>query len=281
MKRLASTERVHPNARRLDGASALELIAALNREDIVAAKAVGAARHSIARLADAVAAAIGNGGRLLYVGAGTSGRLGALDAAECPPTFGSDPADVVAVIAGGPRALLRAVEGAEDDRKAAAAEMKRLKVSPRDVVCGISASGRAPFVRAALAAAARRGATTALVTCNPSDLSVDYPVVVRTGPELVAGSTRLKAGTATKLVLNAVTTAAFTRLGRVQGGQMVALRGTNQKLRERAVRIVTERAKVNAAAARRALAAERWSVAAALRALQKPSRHSQRPSRRS
>jgi N-acetylmuramic acid 6-phosphate etherase len=193
-------------------------------------------------VARAVSEALRAGGRLLYVGAGTSGRLGVLDASECPPTFGTSPKQVQAVIAGGRRAMTHAVEGAEDDAGAGAASVIGLRVEPRDVVCGISASARTPFVLGALEEARRRGARTVLVCCNrPAPrVEVDHVLLAETGPELVAGSTRLKAGTATKLILNALTTAAFVSLGKVYRGRMVDVRPTNEKLRTRAARMVAE-----------------------------------------
>lgn len=207
----------------------------------MAVRAVGKVLPAIAQGASAVAQALERGGRLLYVGAGTSGRLGALDAAECPPTFGTQPEQVQAVIAGGPEALTRAVEGAEDDREAGARALEALEVGPHDVVCGISASGQTRFVHGALEHATSRGAHTLLVTCNPAVRRLRLAqrlIVLNTGAELVAGSTRLKAGTATKLVLNALTTAAMVALGRVQDGLMVNVKPTNRKLKARAARIV-------------------------------------------
>lgn len=205
-------------------------------------------------------------GRLLYVGAGTSGRLGVLDASECPPTFGAAPSQVQAVIAGGRRALTRAVEGAEDDVPAGAEAVRRFRAGPRDVVCGITASATTPYVLGALEEARRRGARTALVCCNPPGpgVRVDFLIHVPTGPELVAGSTRLKAGTATKLVLNALTTAAFVSLGKVYRGRMVDVRPANAKLRARAARMVAELTELPPGAARRLLEAAGGEVKLAL-----------------
>jgi N-acetylmuramic acid 6-phosphate etherase len=226
---------------------------------------VARALPALARLADLAAAALSAGGRLVYVGAGTSGRLAALDAAECPPTFGTRPRDVVAIVAGGARALRRAVEGAEDDRDGGRAAVRRARLGPRDVAVGVSASGTTPYVLAALGEARARGARAALVTCNPAArLAAGLTVVLRTGPELVAGSTRLKAGTATKMALSLLSTAAMLRLGRVRAGRMIDLVGTNEKLRRRAVRIVAELGGVGAPRAQAALARRGWSVRAAL-----------------
>jgi N-acetylmuramic acid 6-phosphate etherase len=233
------TEAVHARADRLDALPTRELVRALNREDAVAVRAVGEAGADIAALADALAGVIRGGGRLYYVGAGTSGRLGALDAAEWPPTFGTPRSLAVAVIAGGPRALQRAIEEIEAQPKAGARALR--EVTGRDLVIGITASGTTPFVHGALAEARRRGATTALVTCNPgAKARVDHRVTADTGAELVAGSTRLKAGTATKLILNAISTAAMIRLGRVKRGRMAFVQPLNPKLRARAKRIARD-----------------------------------------
>ena len=222
---------------------------------MAAVRAVRPALPQVARVARAVAEALRAGGRLLYVGAGTSGRLGVLDASECPPTFGASPLQVQAVIAGGRRAMTHAVEGAEDDVEAGASSVRELRVGPRDVVCGISASARTPFVLGALDEARRLGARTALVCCNPPGprVRVDDVLLAETGPELVSGSTRLKAGTATKLILNALTTAAFVALGKVYRGRMVDVRPTNAKLRERAARMVAELTDLTPAAAQQLL----------------------------
>lgn len=215
----------------------------LHQEDRVAVEAVSRVLPSVVLAAQAAQEALAAGGRLLYVGAGTSGRLGALDAAECPPTFGTDPEQVVAIIAGGPAALTQAIEGAEDDTAAGARAMRELRVKAPDFVVGISASAGTPFVKGALHQAKALGARTAMVSCNPSvrDRRVaDLLVAPQTGPELIAGSTRLKAGTATKLVLNAISTTAMVGLGKVYRGRMVDLRPTNKKLKDRAHRMVAE-----------------------------------------
>jgi N-acetylmuramic acid 6-phosphate etherase len=188
-----------------------------------------------------VAEALRSGGRLVYVGAGTSGRLGVLDAAECPPTFGIDPRRVVGLVAGGQRALARAVEGAEDRVRPAAQSLRQLRVGPSDVVCAICASGVTPFTLGALRTARRRGARTVLVTCAPRPglgRLADVVIAPRVGPEVLAGSTRMKAGVATQIVLHTLTTAAMVRLGKVYGNLMVDLRPTSRKLRARAARIV-------------------------------------------
>jgi N-acetylmuramic acid 6-phosphate etherase len=238
------TERRNPRSVTIDTASSLEIVDLIGAEDAGVPGAVARAREEIARAIDLVEGAFRAGGRLLYVGAGTSGRLGVLDAAECPPTFGTPPEMVVGVIAGGYPALVRSVEGAEDDVNAGLGEMDARKVGPSDVVVGIAASGTTPFVRAALSRAQTLGARTALVTCaDPPALlreTCDVCIVVKVGPEVVTGSTRMKAGTATKLVLNTLTTGAMIRLGKTYGNLMVDLRAWNDKLIDRSRRIVME-----------------------------------------
>ncbi|WP_257455958.1 N-acetylmuramic acid 6-phosphate etherase [Archangium lipolyticum] len=263
---LPPTERLHPRADDLDLVSTEEVVRRLHQEDEAAVRAVRPALREVARVARAVSDALRAGGRLLYVGAGTSGRLGVLDASECPPTFGASPQQVQAVIAGGRRAMTHAVEGAEDDAEAGAASMIRLRVESRDVVCGISASARTPFVLGALEEARRRGARTVLVCCNRPGprVRVEHVLLAETGPELVAGSTRLKAGTATKLILNALTTAAFVTQGKVYRGRMVDVRPTNEKLRARATRMVAELTDLSPAAAARLLERARGEVKVAL-----------------
>jgi N-acetylmuramic acid 6-phosphate etherase len=264
MKRLPPTERVHPLSSDLEALPTRALVARLHAGDGEAVRAVGGALPALARLADAAAAALAAGGRVVYVGAGTSGRLAALDAAECPPTFGTSPRQVIALVAGGARALRRAVEGAEDDRPGGRTAVRGAHVGPDDLVVGITASGRTPFVRAALDEARRLGARTAILTGDPAARgAAELAVVLRTGPELLAGSTRMKAGSAAKMALTLVSTAAMVRLGRARGGRMTDLVATNEKLRGRAVRIVVEETGVSPARARALLARAGWSVAAA------------------
>ena len=260
------TERLHPRADDLDLLSIEAVVHRMHQEDLAAVRAVRTALPFVAEAARAVADALRAGGRLLYVGAGTSGRLGVLDASECPPTFGASPSQIQAAIAGGRRALTRAVEGAEDDKAAGATAVRLFRASPRDVVIGISASASTPYVLGALAEARRRKARTVLVCCNPPSqrVKVDIVILAATGPELVAGSTRLKAGTATKLILNAITTAAFVSLGKVYRGRMVDVHLANAKLRARAVRMVAELTELPQAKARRLLGAAGGSVKVAL-----------------
>jgi len=238
------TERRNPNTRDIDVASSTELVDLIAGEDAGVPGAVMAARAPIARAVELVEEGFRRGGRLLYVGAGTSGRLGVLDAAECPPTFGTPPEMVVGIIAGGARALIKAVEGAEDDINAGIAAMDDHRVRAEDVVIGIAASGTTPYVRAALGRAQALGARTGLVACaEPPALlrnTCDVCIVVLVGPEVITGSTRMKAGTATKLVLNTITTGAMIRLGKTYGNLMVDLRASNAKLEDRSQRIVME-----------------------------------------
>jgi N-acetylmuramic acid 6-phosphate etherase len=250
------TERADPATGRLDRLSAVEIARAMNRADRRAVRAVGRAAPAIGRAVDLIVRALSRRGRLIFVGAGTSGRLGVLEAAECPPTFDTPPSLVQAVIAGGRRTVFRSSEGAEDDGPEGARQVRR-RVRRGDVVVGIAASGVTPFVRAALREARRRGAATALVTCNPQVPASAARVVIAlaVGPEVLTGSTRLKAGTATKLALNTLTTASFARLGKIYGNRMVDLRPRSAKLRARALRLVRELGRVNPREAERLLRA--------------------------
>lgn len=235
------TERPNPRTRRLDRLAPVALVRTITAEDQRAAASVAKVSRDLARAVETVAAALRSGGRLIYAGAGTSGRLGVLDAAECPPTFGVPRGRVVGIIAGGRRALWRAVEGAEDRGADAERALARLRVGPPDVVCAVCASGVTPFALGALRAARRRGARTLMVTCAPSPRHralADIVVALRVGPEVLAGSTRMKAGLATKMVLHTLTTAAMVRVGKVYGNLMVDLMPTSVKLRARARRIV-------------------------------------------
>lgn len=252
----ARTEQRNPHSRGLDRKPTLDILRILNREDSRVALAVRAELGNLARAVDAIVKALRSGGGLLYVGAGTSGRLAVLDAAECPPTFGTPPGMVRALIAGGTRALRRAVEGAEDSPSQGARDARRAGVSRRDVVVGLSASGATPYVLGALAHARRRGALTIGVTSNrnsPLAREQAIAIVPDTGAEAIAGSTRLKAGTAQKMILNLLSTAAMARLGRVYENWMIHVALTNRKLRRRGARILEEAAGASAAAAQRAL----------------------------
>ncbi len=262
------TEQRNPRTARIDVASTLEIVDLINAEDALVAPAVRLEREPIARAIELVVTALRGGGRLLYIGAGTSGRLGVLDASECPPTFGTPSGMVVGIIAGGEQALVRSVEGAEDDQDAAVAAMDNVAVGPADVVLGIAASGTTPFVRAALGRARARGARTALLSCSdpPRDLAEQCHVVIlpKVGPEVVTGSTRMKAGTATKLVLNTITTGAMIRLGKIYGNLMVDLMATSDKLRDRGERILMECCTVDRTRARGAIEAAGGSIKLAI-----------------
>ncbi len=237
------TEQVNPNSQNLDQLSALELVDLFNQEDQHLIQAIAGARESLAIAIDKIAAALSGGGRLFYVGAGTSGRLGVLDAAECPPTFCSPPEMVQAVIAGGEAALVRSSEAMEDRPEDGATAMQERQISNKDVVVGITAGGTTPYVHGALEAAHQRGATTIFIACVPQSqvqLSVDVDIRLLVGPEILAGSTRMKAGTVTKLALNILSTGAMVKLGKVYGNRMVDVSVTNSKLLDRALRILCD-----------------------------------------
>lgn len=237
------TETRNSRSMALDRMSVLDALRLMNEEDTRVPLAVREALPAIAQAVTHVVTALAEGGRLIYVGAGTSGRLAVLDAAECPPTFNTDPSQVQALIAGGPEALLRAIEGAEDDQALAVTDLARLAVSARDVVMGVAASGHTPYVLAAVEAARAQGAVTIGLVCNaPAPLLelVDVPIAVIVGPEVLTGSTRLKAGTAQKMVLNMITTVSMVQLGKVYENLMVDVQPTNDKLRARARRILVD-----------------------------------------
>src|SRR5256714_10628317 len=238
------TERRNPRTASIDLASPIEIVDMINAEDQRVPVAVATQREPIARAIELAEATFRKGGRLFYVGAGTSGRLGVLDASECPPTFGTDPEMVQGIIAGGLPALTRSQEGAEDIVENGALAMDEHRVGDKDFVIGIAASGTTPYVRSALERAAALGASTGIVASSPppADLvaKVDVTMLPIVGPEVVTGSTRMKAGTATKLVLNTITTGAMIRLGKTYGNLMVDLRATNNKLIDRSQRIVME-----------------------------------------
>jgi N-acetylmuramic acid 6-phosphate etherase len=236
-----TTEAINPASSRIDELDAAGIVAVMNAEDAEVAAAVARESAAIAQAIEIIADRFRGGGRLVYIGAGTSGRLGVLDASECPPTFGTPPEMVVGLIAGGPQALTRAVEGAEDSRDLAAADLAAIHLSARDVLVGIATSGRTPYVLGGLAHARSVGAFAIGFACNEkSELEsvAELMIVPRVGPEIVTGSTRLKAGTATKLVLNMLTTGAMIRIGKTYGNLMVDLRATNTKLVARTRRIV-------------------------------------------
>lgn len=238
------TEQRNPRSDAIDRLAPLDIVDIINAEDRTVAEAVGREREHVARAMELAEAAFRAGGRLIYVGAGTSGRLGVLDAAEMPPTYGTDPVMVQGVIAGGLEALVRAQEGAEDHPEDGAAAMDAKDVGPDDFVLGIATSGTTPYVHGALGRARERGARTGFLLCTPpsDELRATHDVVIAplVGPEVVTGSTRMKAGTATKLVLNTITTGAMVRMGKVWGNLMVDLQVTCQKLQDRGERILQE-----------------------------------------
>jgi N-acetylmuramic acid 6-phosphate etherase len=242
------TEQRNPASARIDLLPTLEMLRVINDEDRKVADAVSAELGQIAAAVDAIVAAIKGGGRLFYIGAGTSGRLGVLDASECPPTFNVSPELVQGILAGGPAALERATEATEDDPATGARDLMARGFSAQDVVVGIAASGRTPYVLGAVSKARELGAMTIGISCSPdSELSraVDIPIEPLPGPEIIAGSTRMRAGTATKLVLNMLSTGAMIRLGHVYGNMMVNVQPTNGKLADRARRIIAESAGIS------------------------------------
>ena len=236
------TEQRNPRSEAIDRLSSLKIVRVINEEDSLVASAVGREAEAIARAVDLALAAFRGGGRLIYVGAGTSGRLGVLDAAEMPPTYGTDPRMVQGVIAGGVAALVRSQEGAEDHPEQGAAAMDDRRVAAPDFVIGIATSGTTPYVHGALERARELGAHTGFLLCTPPSPALvekhDVVIAPLTGPEVVTGSTRMKAGTATKMVLNTITTAAMVRYGKVDGNLMVDLQVTCEKLRDRGERIL-------------------------------------------
>lgn len=258
-----TTEAVDPRFADLDTRSVAELAAMMNDNDTEVARAVGAALGQVVEAIEAIAQRFVDGGRIIYVGAGTSGRLGVLDASECPPTFNTDPSQVVGLIAGGDEALRNPIEGAEDDAQQGARDLEEIGLSAADAVVGIASSGRTPYVLGAIRHARQVGALTVGLACNTgSELSeaAGMAIEVVVGPEFVAGSTRLKSGTAQKLVLNMISTITMVRAGKVFGNRMVDVRATNQKLRVRAARMVAELADVTQEQARAALEANHLSV---------------------
>ena len=266
-KPLPTTEKSNRRSRNIDQLSTREIVNLINAEDMLVAPAVNKERKKIAAAVDIIVERFQQGGRLFYVGAGTSGRLGVLDASECPPTFGVRPSLVQGIIAGGRRALVRAIEGAEDKEDDGARVVIKKRISAKDAVVGIAACGMTPYVRGALKQAVKIGAATIFITCAPETVRhipaeiVINPVV---GPEIITGSTRMKAGTATKLVLNTLTTAAMIKMGKVYGNLMVDLNATNEKLRDRSQRIVMQITGLSQAKAAKLLGRANGKVKAAV-----------------
>lgn len=268
----AITEQTNPRSSNLDQMNTADLVNLFVNEEHFVGDALNAQHQNLEIAVDLVATAFQNDGRLFYIGAGTSGRLGTLDASEIPPTFGEPPDRVQAIIAGGARALHSSVEGAEDDEVQGARSIIERGVKAGDVVCGISASGRTPFVISALKQAKTLGAKTILLTCNPArnksslfDLEIDLP----TGPELLTGSTRLKAGTATKVALNIISTCSLIRIGKIQSNWMIGFNPSNSKLRDRAIRIVSRLKNISPEDAKKLLEEQEWDVTATLKSSDK------------
>jgi N-acetylmuramic acid 6-phosphate etherase len=244
-----TTEQPNVETQGLDVLSTHECVELLASDHLQAIDAVQHAAPSIAFFIDAVHQRVADGGRLIYIGSGTSGRLGVLDAAECPPTFQSDPDLIIGLIAGGDSALRKSSEGSEDDPEGARHALRELSLNAKDTVVGIAAGGTTPWVIGGLHFSKEQGAMTCLLTCSDVEGGFDHSIVLKTGPEPLTGSTRLKAGTATKLTLNIITTTLFTKLGKVYGNMMVDLRATNNKLQDRAIRIVCDVCQLNRDAA--------------------------------
>lgn len=260
------TELRNPRTMHIDRMDTLDMLRCIHAEDLQAVEAVGAVLPQIAPVIDRIAAGMAQGGRLIYTGCGTSGRLGVLDASECPPTYGVEPGLVIGVIAGGDRALRSAIEGAEDSRPAGRAALEPLELQPQDVVVGLSAAGGAAFVLGCVEYARERGCATVAITCNPDtplQAACDYAIVPLTGPEAVTGSTRMKAGTAQKLILNMLSTCAMIRTGRVKENLMINVRPTNVKLHARAIRILRQLHDCTEEQAEQALAQAQKDVARA------------------
>lgn len=251
-----ATEQRNPNTMNIDTLSTLDMVKLINQEDHRVADAVGEVTDKIAQAVDVIAEKLAAGGRLIYCGAGTSGRLGILDAVECPPTYSTDPETVQALMAGGYGAIFKAVEGAEDSKELGVQDMQNIHFGPKDVLVGIAASGRTPYVRGCMEYAKRLGAPTVAVTCCPGselDQFADIGIAPAPGPEVVTGSTRMKSGTAQKMVLNMLSTGAMIKLGKVYGNLMVDVKPSNEKLIRRCVTIVCSAAECTEAEATKAL----------------------------
>ena len=260
---LPITEQENPRSQNLSSQSSREIVALMNEEDATVAAAVRLVLDDVAKAVDETAARLSAGGRLFYIGTGTSGRLGVLDASECPPTFGVSPELVQGVIAGGYDACYRAVEASEDDGNAGGTDLKQRNLTEKDVVVGIAASGKTPYTVGAVSYARSIGAFTVALTCvpeSPITRAAEVSIVPVVGPEVLTGSSRLKAGTAQKMVLNMISTAVMVRLGYVSGNRMSNLQAKNVKLRERAVRIVAAETDVDQAEAEKALEACGWKI---------------------
>lgn len=264
---MTTTEQLNPNTTNIDQLPTLEALRVINAEDRKVAEAVERALPAIAQAVDGIAERLARGGRLIYVGTGTSGRLGVLDAAECPPTFGVSPELVQGLIAGGYEACYKAVEASEDDKAAGATDLQARNLTAADVVVGIAASGRTPYTIGAVEYARGIGALTACITCNANTAlaaAVEIPIEAIVGPEVIAGSTRLKSGTAQKLVCNMLSTMTMVRLGYVTGNRMTNLKTSNIKLRQRATSLLMNECDLDKAQAQTVLEAAQWNLPVAL-----------------
>ena len=264
---MLTTEQINPNTSEIDRLSTIDALRLINNEDSGVTTAIAEVLPAIARAVDQVSERLGRGGRLIYVGTGTSGRLGVLDASECPPTFGVSPEMVQGIIAGGYEACHRSVEASEDDRSAGARDLADRNVTARDAVVGIAASGRTPYTIGAVEYARSLGALTICITCNretPLAAAAEIAIEPIVGPEVIAGSTRLKSGTAQKLVLNMLSTMTMIRLGYVTGNRMTNVQTRNTKLRERALRIIGEECGLDPEAALAAMESSNWNLPVAI-----------------
>lgn len=259
------TERVNPRTEKLDELPTLGIVESIIAEDSSVVSAIEKEKDNIARAVELITERLGRKGRLVFIGAGTSGRLGVIEAAECPPTFGTDPDTILGIIAGGRKAVWRSTEGAEDSSEEARKALKRIDLKKKDVLVGIAASGTTPFVESALDYALKKGSARILVTCNPVETDVpDVVISLLVGPEVITGSTRMKAGTATKMALNMLTTASMVKLGKTYGNLMVDVRPGSAKLRDRARRLVMQIAGVGEERAAELLDYSKWDVKAAI-----------------
>jgi N-acetylmuramic acid 6-phosphate etherase len=260
------TERINPRTKEIDQHSTSRIIEMISEEDRGVADAVSNEKRNIEKAVELIINRLRTGGRLVLVGAGTSGRLCVMEAAECPPTFGTKPSRILGIIAGGKRAFWRSLEGAEDSRKDALEALKKIRLNGKDVVVGVAASARTPFVKGALIYAAKKGCGRILITCNRINNSplADVLICPIVGPEVIMGSTRMKAGTATKMVLNMLTTASMIKLGKTYGNLMVDVKPRSDKLRDRAVRIVMHVLGINRNKANHLLSRSKWNVKVAI-----------------
>jgi len=264
------TEKINPNTIDIDTKSTNQIVDTIISEDNVINRAISLQKINISNAVDLICDSLGSGGRLFFLGAGTSGRLAVVEAAECPPTFGTDPELIQAVIAGGNKAITSSIEGAEDSSEDSVIELMKLSLTSSDILVGIAASSSTPFVQSAIEYSKNIGAKTILITCNPKTDSIpDITISLLVGPEVIVGSTRLKAGTATKMVLNILTTASMIRLGKTYGNLMVDVQPKSSKLRDRAIRIVVELCKVDSKKSLEVLESTNWNVKASVLMIKK------------